>query len=181
MAREKRKRAIQYSVVTPVKALNLCSGSSAGVTGSPACAGDDTGEIARATLHLLPSAAAPHALLQKLEVVPDVRVGRVKRERFSELLVRARVVAAQHVGEALVVQDLGRGPQNGDRRVIGAVRQLEALEAVVRGAEADERLRLALRRHVLLLGHASEVQLGEAVVLLVIVALAEREIIERVF
>ena len=54
---------------------------------------------------------------------------------------RAAVVAAQHVGIALVVQDLRRRPDDADRLRIGAVGEIEAAQPVVGGGQARARPR----------------------------------------
>ncbi len=59
----------------------------------------------------------------------------------GQLLARALVVAAQHVGIALVVQDLGRRPEDADGLAVGAVGEIEAAQAVVGRGQARARPR----------------------------------------
>src|SRR5499426_1140761 len=121
---------------------------------------------------LLAAAATAHALFQKLDVVLDVRVGRVLRQGLGEPGAGAVIIAAQHVGEALVVENLRRTADDGDGGRIGAVGEVEALEPVVGRRQANPGLGLALGRNVLVLDHAPEKLFGEAVVFFVELALA---------
>ena len=57
--------------------------------------------------------AAALDFFQELEIVPDVGIAGIPLERGLERAARAPVVAAQHVGEALVVHDLGRLADDG--------------------------------------------------------------------
>src|SRR5215510_162717 len=77
-----------------------------------------------AWLDLLSAAVAAHAFFQNLDIVLDVWVGRIHLERLAELGARAHVVPAQHVREALVVEDLGRRPDDADGCRVGAVGEL---------------------------------------------------------
>ncbi len=57
-----------------------------------------------------------------------------------KLLARALVVAAQHVGIALVVQDLGGRPDDADGLSVSAIGEIEATQAVVGGRKPEPQL-----------------------------------------
>src|SRR5271170_3468471 len=71
------------------------------------------------------------ALLQHLHVGLGVGVAGVLGQRLLELLARPRVVAAHHVGKALVVEDFHGGAGEPDGLAVGAVGQIVAAQAVV--------------------------------------------------
>src|SRR5580704_17790898 len=86
---------------------------------------------------LLDGLAVAVALFEQLQIGLDVGVGRVFGAGFFELLVGAGIVAAQHVGEALVVEDFGRRADEAQRRSIGAVGEIETVQPVIRRGEPD--------------------------------------------
>ena len=76
-------------------------------------------------------------VLQQLQIGLDVGVGGVLGLRLVQQFIGALIVAAQHVGEAFVVEHFdGRADQADDLR-IGAVGEIEAVQPVVGGGEPD--------------------------------------------
>src|SRR6202030_2876286 len=86
---------------------------------------------------LLDGPAVAVALFEQLLIGLDVGIGWVLGAGFFELLVGAGVVAAQHVGEALVVEDFGRRADEAQRRRISAVGEIETMQPVVGRGEPD--------------------------------------------
>jgi hypothetical protein len=70
---------------------------------------------------LLHRFAVVAAVVEQLQIGLDVGIARVLGLRLFEHFVRAGVVAAQHVGEAFVVEELDGRADQADRLGIGAV------------------------------------------------------------
>jgi hypothetical protein len=68
---------------------------------------------------------------QEMQIILHVFVAGVLALGGVKLLTRAFVIAAQHVGIVLVVQDLGGWPNNADRLSVGAVGGIEAAQAII--------------------------------------------------
>ena len=113
------------------------------------------------------------ALVQQPEIVGDVGTFRVLGLGCQEHAAGAPVVAAQHVGKALVVHDLGRCPDDLDGLGIGAVGEIEALEPVVGRGEADPGFGVARMQ----LDRLAEMPFRQAVAALQEVFLAEAQIV----
>ena len=71
---------------------------------------DERGRLIFARGRLLDRLALTNALFEQLQVRLDVGIPRIAGPRLIQFLPRPRVIAAQHVGEALIVEDLHRGP-----------------------------------------------------------------------
>ena len=112
---------------------------------------------------------------EQFEIVLDVGTARVLGLRDAQCLACARVVAAQHVGIALVVEDLRRRPDDLDRLLVGAVGELEPAQPVIGGREPDPGLGVAR----MLLDGTAEVALGETEIAGAEVLLAEAEVVVR--
>ena len=88
---------------------------------------------------LFPTAppCGPDTPLQQLQIGLDVGVGGVLGLRLLQQFVGALVVAAQHVGEAFVVEHFDGRANQADHLRIGAVGEIEAAQPVVGGGEPD--------------------------------------------
>src|SRR4029077_8398625 len=86
---------------------------------------------------LLDGPAVVIALFEQSQIGEHVRIGRVLGAGLVELLFGPGIVAAQHVGEALVVEDFRRRADQADGRRIGAVGEVEAAQPVVGRREPD--------------------------------------------
>src|SRR5476649_844064 len=73
---------------------------------------------------LLYRLALPRALFQELDIVRDEFVARILALGFRQLDARALVVAAQHIGIALVIEDFRSRPDDADGLIVGAVGEL---------------------------------------------------------
>src|SRR5690606_31427936 len=71
------------------------------------------------------------ALLEQAQVVGDVLVVGVLALGGDELLARADIVAAQHVGIALVVEDRRRRTRDADCLLVGAIGEIETAQPVI--------------------------------------------------
>ena len=87
-----------------------------------------------------------------------------------------RVVAAQHVGIAAVVEELRGQPDDGDGLVVGAVGEVEAAQPVIGGREPDPGLGVARMG----LDGAAEIALGEPEIAGPGLLLAERQVVARI-
>ena len=99
--------------------------------------------LAQRPAALLHGLAAAEALVEQLEIVLDVGVARVLGGGRQQGRAGARVVAAQHVGIAPVVEHLRGRPDDGDGLLVGAVGEVEAAQPVVGGGEPDPGLGVA--------------------------------------
>src|SRR5665213_2933680 len=124
----------------------------------------------RALLYRL---ALASALGQQMQIVLHVFIARILALGFGELGAGALVVAAQHVGIALVVENLGGRPDDADGLVIGAVGEIEAAQAVIGGGKAEPGLRVAR----MMFGGAAEILLRQAEIIGAVLLLAETEIV----
>jgi hypothetical protein len=95
------------------------------------------GSLGVAPWRLLDRLAVVIALFKQLQISLNVGIGWVLGLRFLKLFVGARVVAAQHVGEALIVQDLGGRTDDADRLGIGAIGEIEAVQPIIRRGKTD--------------------------------------------
>src|SRR5580704_13249577 len=82
------------------------------------------------------------AVFQKLNVIEHVFIAGILALSGSELLARALVVATQHVGIALVVQDFGGRSDNADGLGVGAVGEIEAAQTVIGRGQAEPGFRV---------------------------------------
>ena len=98
-------------MLSPVKGLPVRR------TSRPVRVVRDIKPLARASVAqmLFDGLAFAEALLEQPQIGLRMRVLRVRRPRSHELFVRAAVVPAQQVGEALIVEDRRRGPDDVDR------------------------------------------------------------------
>src|SRR5690349_10407130 len=78
-----------------------------------------------------------HPRLDEAQVVAGGVVMRVELERADDPDARAAEVAAQHVGQRLVIEYLRRFPGERDCGGIGAVGERVAPDVVVAGGERD--------------------------------------------
>src|SRR3954447_13345532 len=129
--------------------------------------------MGRSLYKLIHALAAANRLIDQRDIVRDGGVAGVLGLRLGELCPGPAQIAAQQIRIADVVDDLGARPEDRERLGISAVSQLVAFEAVVRSCEAEPGFAIAGR----LLGGASEVLFGEAVVLLPIMPLAEHQVV----
>src|SRR5690242_19998223 len=88
----------------------------------------------------------------------------------------AGVIAAQHVGETLVVENLRRRADQADRLRIGAVGEIETAQPVVRRGEADPGFGVAR----ILFGGGAEALFGVAEVVVAEIALAVPHVVVRI-
>lgn len=86
---------------------------------------------------LLHRFALANAVLQELQIGLHVGIGRILGQRLAQRAVGAGVVAAQHVGEALIVEDFDRRADEAERFAIGAVGKIEAAQPVVSRRQSD--------------------------------------------
>src|SRR6185312_15485029 len=133
----------------------------------------DAGRAAPAMPSLLNGLALERAVLKQLHVGLDVRVAGVLFLRLFELLVGAGVVAAQHVGEALVIEDFRRSADDADGFGIGAVGEIETAQPVVGCREAHPGFAVARTR----LDGLAEVPLGQAEIVAAKIFLAKAEFV----
>src|SRR5215468_2908035 len=91
----------------------------------------------RLRMSLLRGLAFAQARLDRFEVVLDVGVAGIAGLRLQQRVAGAARVAAQHVGVATVVEELRRGACDLGCLIIGAIGEIEAALAVVRGGQAD--------------------------------------------
>src|SRR6516164_3252335 len=122
---------------------------------------------------LLRGLAFAQARLDRFKVVLDVRVAGVAGLRLQQRVAGAPRVAAQHVGVATVVEDLRRGACDLGRLVVGAIGEIEAALAVVRGGQADPGFGVARMQ----LYRAAEMTFGQAEIARLEVFLAELELV----
>ena len=92
---------------------------------------------------LLNGLAFAIALFQQTNIVLHVFIGRIFSLCDGKRGMRALVVAAQHVGVALVVENLNRRADNADRLGIGAVGQIKATQAIVGSSKTKPSFRIA--------------------------------------
>jgi len=92
---------------------------------------------------LLDSLALAIALFQQTNIILDILVGGIFTLGCRERCVRAFVVAAQHVGIALVVQNLDGRPKDANRLTVGAIGKIETPQAVVGGGKTEPGLGVA--------------------------------------
>src|SRR5207302_7585192 len=122
---------------------------------------------------LLRGFALAQACLDRFEIVLDVGVAGVAGLRLQQRLAGAARVAAQHVGVAAVIEDLRRGACDLGRLVVGAVGEIEAPLAVVRGGQAHPGFEVARMQ----LDGAAEVTFRQAEIARLEVFLAEAELV----
>src|SRR5207302_9161852 len=125
---------------------------------------------------LLDGFAGTGALLEQLEIVLDVGTARILGLRGAQDRAGARIIAAQHVGIALVIEDLRRRSDDLDRLVVGAVGELEPAQPIVAGREPDPGFGIARMQ----LDGTTEVALGDPEIAGAEVLLAEVEIVIRI-
>jgi hypothetical protein len=109
------------------------------------------------------------ALFEQPQVVLHVFVGGILALRRRERRVRALVVTAQHIREALVVENLDGRSSNADRLTVGTVRQVKPAQPIVRGCEADPGFGIVRMR----LDGTAEMRFGKTVVARTEIFLAE--------
>src|SRR4051794_28044268 len=85
----------------------------------------------RYSLFLLNALALAHGPLEQLQIALNVGIFRILGLGLQERDARTRIVAAQNVGIALIVQHLGRRADNADSLGIGPVRELEPAQLVI--------------------------------------------------
>ena len=114
--------------------------------------------------------------LKQPQIADDVGIAGGAAQRLIELFVGPRVVAAQHVGIALVVEDLDldAGELGGLR--VGAIGEVEAFDVIVGRGEIEPGLGVVR----MLLDGAAEVALGHAVIAAAEIGLAGRQIVGRI-
>jgi hypothetical protein len=122
---------------------------------------------------LLDSLALARALGQQMQVVLHVFIAWILALGFGKLGAGALVIAAQHVGIALVVEDFGGRPDDADGLVIGAVGEIETAQAVIGGGKAEPGLRVAR----MVFGGTAEIFLRQAEIIGAVLFLAETEIV----
>src|SRR5262245_11403344 len=83
------------------------------------------------SLFLLHALALAHALVEQLQIVPDVGIVRILGLGLQERHARARIVAAQHVGIALVIEQFRGLANDADSLVVGAIGELEAAQLII--------------------------------------------------
>src|SRR5262245_1386262 len=126
---------------------------------------------------LLRSLALAQARLEQLEIVLDVGVAGVLALGFQQRFAGALGIAAQNVGVAAVVEDLGGRPRDLHGLVVGAVGELEPAQAIVGSGKPEPRLEVARMQ----LDGAAEVALGRCEIPRIEMLLAERELVLGVF
>ena len=108
-----------------------------------------------------------------MQIVRHVFVIGVLALGGTQLGARAFVVAAQHIGITLVVEDLDRRPENAGGLFVGAVGEIEAAQAVVGGGKTQPGFRVVGMQ----LDRAPEMLLGETVIVGAILDLAAIEVV----
>src|ERR1700761_4819942 len=92
---------------------------------------------------LLDGFAVVIALSEQLQIGLDVGIGWVLGLRLFERLVGSGVIAAQHVGEALVVKEFRCRAEDLEGLGLGAVGKIETTQPVIRRREPDPGLGIA--------------------------------------
>ena len=97
----------------------------------------DSRAFPRGRMYLLHRLAAAVAVFQQLHIGRDVRIAGVLGRRLLEQFMGAGVVAAQHVGKALVVEDFHGRADDADGLGVSAVGEIEAAQPVVARGQPD--------------------------------------------
>ena len=92
---------------------------------------------------LLDRLAFAVTFLKQAQIRRHIRIGGIFGGRLFQLLVGARVIAAQHVREPLIVEDLDGRADDANSLLIGAVGKIKAVQTVVGGRKPDPRFGLA--------------------------------------
>src|SRR5262245_26954401 len=130
----------------------------------------------RRSLFLLHALALAHALVEQLQIVLDVEIVRILGLGLHERHARARIVTAQHVGIALVIEHFRGLADDADGLVVGAIGQLETAQLIIGRRQAHPGFGVLRAR----LDSAAEVTLGQPIVGGAIELLAGVEVVVRI-
>src|SRR5665213_2597594 len=108
-----------------------------------------------------------------MQIVLHVFIARILALGFGELGAGALVVAAQHVGIALVVEDFGGRPEDAGGLFIGAVGEIETAQAVIGSGQSEPGFRVARMQF----GGAAEILFRQAEIIGAILFLAETQVV----
>ncbi len=122
---------------------------------------------------LLDRLALPDAFIQQPQIVGDEFIVRILAPGLLQRRARAPEVAAQHVGVALIVEDLDRRPDDADRLPIGTIGEIETAQPVVGRRQSQPGLGVTRMQ----LDRVAEILLGQPVVAVPELQLAAREVV----
>ena len=177
-----RRDAVRRADAAQSVRLPACVGARASVAGRAICRPAVRGVTDHARgdgKEMLPLAVLLNrlvlvvAVFEQLQIGLDVGIGGVPGLGLFEQLMRARVIAAQHVGEALVVEDFDRRPDDRCASRISAVGEIEAAQPVIGCGQADPGLGIVR----MFLGGAAEAFFGEAEIVAAEIFLAELHVV----
>ena len=122
---------------------------------------------------LLDRLALTVAVFEQAHIGLDMGIAGVLGLSVLELLLRPRVIAAQHIRKALIVEDFRRRANDADGLFVGAVGEIEAVQPVVGRREPDPGLGVAR----MFFRGAAKAFLGEAEIVAAEILLAELQVV----